>query len=322
MAKVEKTRIYELPDVQSGYIMVDGGPGVECGKLHTDELKGQVLSNLAPEYEETKSYQKADWCVHDGNLYTANTDITYDGTNPNQWDDTKWIHKEFVDNIPVLTAIYNSSTDKYDVVGDAPDLNNTAIAILRVYSHMTHRWLVAIGSDVGYGYFAFHVSEYSHPGFVWSHEWNCLLNSSSSLNYYTYQYKLTENIGTEWVDTHSYVVGDTCTYNGLLYRCIAPDSAGTSERAWDPSHWEHVTVTDLLDSIDSVIPSTASSSNQLVTQADMSVFSGSTPGLVPAATSGDADKVLKGDGTWGSVASGVSITYDSVNEELHLDFSA
>ena len=50
------------------------------------------------------------------------------------------------------------------------------------------------------------------------------------------------------------------------------------------------------------------------------VFSGSTSGLVPSATAGDADKALRGDGTWGDVSS-VTISYDSVNEQIHLDFS-
>lgn len=50
------------------------------------------------------------------------------------------------------------------------------------------------------------------------------------------------------------------------------------------------------------------------------VFAGSTPGLVPTATAGDAAKALRGDGTWGDVST-VSVSYDAVNEELHLDFS-
>lgn len=50
------------------------------------------------------------------------------------------------------------------------------------------------------------------------------------------------------------------------------------------------------------------------------VFSDNAPGLVPSATAGDADKALRGDGTWGDVSS-VTVSYDSVNEELHLDFS-
>lgn len=49
------------------------------------------------------------------------------------------------------------------------------------------------------------------------------------------------------------------------------------------------------------------------------VFAGSAPGLVPAATAGDASKALKGDGTWGTVST-VNVSYDAVNEELHLDF--
>lgn len=44
-------------------------------------------------------------------------------------------------------------------------------------------------------------------------------------------------------------------------------------------------------------------------------------GLVPAPAAGDEDKVLKGDGTWGEAGSSVRVSYDAVNEELHLDFS-
>lgn len=50
------------------------------------------------------------------------------------------------------------------------------------------------------------------------------------------------------------------------------------------------------------------------------VFSGSTPGMVPTATAGDAAKALRGDGTWGDVSS-VTVSYNSSTNELHLDFS-
>lgn len=46
-----------------------------------------------------------------------------------------------------------------------------------------------------------------------------------------------------------------------------------------------------------------------------------TAGLVPAPAAGDENKVLKGDGTWGEAGSSVRVSYDAVNEELHLDFS-
>ena len=49
MAKTIKTRIYDLPDMSSGYMMLDGGPGVECGKLHTNDLKAQVLYDAVNE---------------------------------------------------------------------------------------------------------------------------------------------------------------------------------------------------------------------------------------------------------------------------------
>lgn len=41
------------------------------------------------------------------------------------------------------------------------------------------------------------------------------------------------------------------------------------------------------------------------------IFAGSTAGLVPTATAGDADKVLKGNGSWGDAASPISAAQDN-----------
>lgn len=389
MAKTIKTRIYELPNRSSGYMMLDGGPGVECGKLDVDDLKGQLLSNLAPEYSETQSYQKTDWCVHEGITYRATETITYDGTNPNQWDSTKWVQKEIVDNIPVIEAVYNDNTDKYDIVGGPVDLSNVSAAILHVRSHITISNFAILGSNVGYGYFAFIGTELDNHS-IFNHEWNCRATSNATeFNYYYTEYDLSKNIAVEWSDSYSYHVGDLRTHWGILYRCIQ-DESGSSERDWNPSNWQEVNVATLLGETDALIPSGASSANQLVTQSDlnayingafavvgltsganpvpdvsdpspkiiyltkeavssktdpytewiaiaqgttpetyvwevigetsMSVFSGSTPGLVPTATPADANKALRGDGTWGDV-SNATVSYDSVTEELSLDFS-
>ena len=50
------------------------------------------------------------------------------------------------------------------------------------------------------------------------------------------------------------------------------------------------------------------------------VFNGNSAGLVPSATAADADKALRGDGTWGDV-SNARISYNSTTKELSLDFS-
>lgn len=71
----------------------------------------------------------------------------------------------------------------------------------------------------------------------------------------------------------TYKVGDYVLYNHTLYRC---KTAITTAGAWDASKWDAAKTQD--------------------------IFTGSAPGLVPAAESGDADKVLKGDGTWGVVS--------------------
>ena len=54
--------------------------------------------------------------------------------------------------------------------------------------------------------------------------------------------------------------------------------------------------------------------------ATTAIFEGADAGLVPSASSSDATKALRGDGTWGDV-SNVNVSYNSNDEELHLDFS-
>ena len=92
--------------------------------------------------------------------------------------------------------------------------------------------------------------------------------------------------------TSSYEVNSFVIHNKQLFRCNTAIASGGE--AWNSSHWTAV----------------------LATQ----IFNGSNPGLVPSATAADANKALKGDGTWGDVSS-VTVSFDSVNEELHLDFS-
>jgi uncharacterized protein (TIGR02145 family) len=92
--------------------------------------------------------------------------------------------------------------------------------------------------------------------------------------------------------TATYEVNDYVIHDKKLYRCNT--AIGVAEE-WNALHWTAVKSTDS--------------------------FEGSAPGLVPAAESGDADKVLKGDGTWGEAGSSVRVSYDSVTEELHMDFS-
>ena len=95
-----------------------------------------------------------------------------------------------------------------------------------------------------------------------------LTNDSDFLN----QLALAGIIAVTFSASSTYKVGDYVLYNHTLYRC---KTAITTAGAWDASKWDAAKTQD--------------------------IFKGSAPGLVPAAESGDADKVLKGDGTWGVV---------------------
>ena len=72
----------------------------------------------------------------------------------------------------------------------------------------------------------------------------------------------TANFASAFSDTTSYAEGDYVTYNNVLYCCTTAHTAG----AWDAGHFTQVTVGDELVALDTLIPSGASSSNQLATK--------------------------------------------------------
>ena len=113
-----------------------------------------------------------------------------------------------------------------------------------------------------------------------------LTNDSDFLD----QLALAGIIAVTFSASSTYKVGDYVLYNHTLYRC---KTAITTAGAWDASKWDAAKTQD--------------------------IFKGSAPGLVPSAESGDADKVLKGDGTWG-VVSGGSTAGD--NDKVAVDANA
>lgn len=97
-----------------------------------------------------------------------------------------------------------------------------------------------------------------------------LTNDSDFLD----QLALAGIVASTFSTSSTYEVGDYVLYNHTLYRCKTAISAAG---AWDSSKWDATKTQD--------------------------IFRGSAPGLVPAAENGDADKVLKGDGTWAEAGS-------------------
>jgi hypothetical protein len=126
-----------------------------------------------------------------------------------------------------------------------------------------------------------------------------------------------ERVGATSVDLTDYYTKQEADAAFLSSNTVIPAADGT-------------TITDTSGTLSVAVPvpsTTSASTGDVLTKTSngigwqaIGVFSGSTSGLVPSATAGDADKALRGDGTWGDVSS-VTISYDSVNEQLHLDFS-
>lgn len=72
MTKMEKTRIYELGDVTSGYMMLDQGEGQFTGKLHTsaytNEILGKISNTFVTQSQLDDYYTKTD---SDGRFATS-----------------------------------------------------------------------------------------------------------------------------------------------------------------------------------------------------------------------------------------------------------
>lgn len=98
-------------------------------------------------------------------------------------------------------------------------------------------------------------------------------------------------ITSNWNQSRAYAVGEYVLYEREIYRC---KTATVANEAWDSTKWDKVTL--------------------------VQPFNGSIPGLVPTATQNDANKALTGSGTWMEFTN-VHVSYDSQQEELHLDFS-
>lgn len=115
--------------------------------------------------------------------------------------------------------------------------------------------------------------------------------SAIDLSPFVTETNLNNIIASNWNQATAYAVGSYVLYNREIYRC---KSATTSGSAWDSTKWDKITLVD--------------------------IFSGSLPGLVPAATQNDSDKLLGSDGNWKDTEEIelIEIDLDSLITELDL----
>ena len=142
--------------------------------------------------------------------------------------------------------------------------------------------------------------------------WKCIGEASLNLEGYatqdwvTNQHYLTQQVQADWSEVDptsaSYIANKPTVYSGSAAGLV-PSGTSTDHDKFlrGDGTWETV-VTDMPD----FVGATSSTSG--------------VRGVVPAPASGDEDKFLKGDGTWDFVKA-VTISYDAVSGELHLDFS-
>lgn len=211
---------------------------------------------------------------------------------------------DFLDQLALagIIAVTFSASSKYEV-GDYVLYNHTLYrcktAITTAGAWDASKWDAAKTQDIFKG---------SAPGLVPTPTAQDVANKNmlaadgtfvphQDLSEYIKEVNLGDIVAEVFSTSKTYAVGDYVIHEKKLHRCTtAVQTAGD----WSSSNWTQVKSTD--------------------------IFQGSAPGLVPAAESGDADKVLKGDGTWGVVSGGsggstARVSYDAQTEELHLDFS-
>lgn len=64
------------------------------------------------------------------------------------------------------------------------------------------------------------------------------------------EYLATSQITSEYSSSTSYVPGDYCVKNGILYKCNT--ATGSSGETWDSTHWDTVTVINELLTVKSI----------------------------------------------------------------------
>ena len=259
---------------------------------HVPDLSNYVdnedLGELVVElYDSTKAdYAVDDYVIYQKKLYRCKTANTRNlPTNTTDWEKVNLIDtidKKVNEHVPDLSEYVDNS-----------DLGHLVVA---VYSSSTYEE----------GDYCIHEKKFYQCNTTIStaEEWNAshwtevnLVDvmdakiAAIDLSDFLTEGDANKMIAANWVQTRAYAIDDYVLYEREVYRCKEAVSANT---AWDSTKWDKVKLTN--------------------------VFSGGLPGLVPAATVDDSRSLLRGDGTWMPYKD-VSITYDSENEELHINFS-
>ena len=269
-------------------------PSEECGKFHkleagenyvnNDDLCEFIVSGYNP---EKLDYKVDDYVIYLKRLYrckVANTvnlpTVTTDWEQVNVIDT---IDKKVNEHVPDLSNYV-----------DNEDLGNLIVAVY--------------DSTASYSLndFCIHDKKFyqCNTAIVGGESWNAnhwtevnILDvmdakiSAIDLSPFVTETNLNNIIASNWNQATAYAVGSYVLYNREIYRC---KSATTSGSAWDSTKWDKVTLVD--------------------------IFSGSLPGLVPAATQNDSDKLLGSDGNWKDTEEIelIEIDLDSLITELDL----
>lgn len=275
-------------------------------KIPLSVLVDKTALMISLKHNSSTTYNTNDFCTNGYVLYKCKADNVTGAWDVSKWDETN-IATE-LKNVLDYVASKNKLSDFNDDITKTTFIynNNNPISGSGVYNFGSLVISAEYNPSSTYNtrYLCF------HEGILYESlednvtgEWNAskwrstdiassLVSLISFINEGIKESDLGNIIAEVYDPTHTYKYPKTCIHEKILYRC---DSLTDITGTWDSSKWTAIK--------------------------SMDVFSGNAPGLVPSATPADADKVLKGDGTWGEAASSVVVSYDSQNEELHLDFS-
>lgn len=253
--------------------------------VNNDDL-GELVVEL---YDSTKvDYAVDDYVVYQKKLYRCKTANTRNlPTNTTDW--------EKVNLIDTIDKKVNEHVPDLSNYVDNEDLGNLIVAVYdstasyNVNDFCIHdKKFYQCNTEITSGGETWNANHWTEVTII---DVMDVKISAIDLSPFVTETNLNNIIASNWNQATAYAVGSYVLYNREIYRC---KSATTSGSAWDSTKWDKITLVD--------------------------IFSGSLPGLVPAATQNDSDKLLGSDGNWKDTEEIelIEIDLDSLITELDL----